>query len=130
MWSGRKIHPDDMRNCRLTGVPVSVEYLVSAKDQRLDPLVLLLNGVERAFDQSGLWENISNAGSILIGNKKCAVEAARLAPDKLHLAVVLKVQSWLGLKVEEAGMIYSVLGKTIVGRAVIGKRGKSGWIQS
>src|SRR3984893_5492121 len=42
MWSGRKIHPDDLRTCELTQVIAHFEYMTSNGACRLEPLVNLL----------------------------------------------------------------------------------------
>jgi hypothetical protein len=128
LWSGRKCHPDDLRTCELTGISMYFEYATS--DSRLEPLVKLLDGVERKSAEVDLWDNIANNASVVIGKKNCKVEVADLSPDKRHLALSLEVQSWMGLKRQQSGLLYSVMDKTVIGRIVLGKRGTKGWIQS
>jgi superfamily II DNA or RNA helicase len=130
LWSGRKCHPDDLRICQLTGVTIYFEFTASDKESRLEPLVKLLDGVERKSDELDLWTSIANSASNAIGKKRCKVEAADLSPDKQHLALSLEVQSWMGFKVEQGGLLYSLNNKAIVGRFILGKRGTTGWVQN
>lgn len=130
LWSGRRCHPDDLRTCQLTGISTHFEYTTSNKEPRLEPLVRLLDGIDRKSNESNLWTDIANSASGVIDKKHCKVETACLSPDKKHLAISLEIQSWLGLRVQQVGLLYSVKDKVIVGRFVLGKRGRTGWIQS
>jgi hypothetical protein len=49
-------------------------------------------------------------------------------PDKRHLAICSEVRTLMGLRVHQAGLLYSIEEKLIVGRIVIGKRTPKGWI--
>jgi hypothetical protein len=77
-----------------------------------------------------MWTDIANSASSIIDKKRCKIETACLSPDKQHLAISLEVQSWMGLRVHQVGLLYSVKDKVIVGRFVFGKRGTAGWIQN
>jgi superfamily II DNA or RNA helicase len=129
-WSGRKCHPEDIRVCQLTGITIYFEYATSNQNSRLEPLVKLLDGVGRKADETNLWTAISNSVSSVLGNKHCTVEAAELSPDKRHLAVSFEVQSWMGLKKQQAGLLYSLEDKVLIGRLVLGKRISAGWVQN
>lgn len=39
VWSGYKYHPDDVRKCELTGLPIYFEYASSGTPFRLRPLM-------------------------------------------------------------------------------------------
>jgi hypothetical protein len=43
------------------------------------------------------------------------------------LAVCVETKSWLGLKMRQAGLLYSIPEQETVGRIVTGKRGIQGW---
>src|ERR1700722_15297899 len=46
-WSSRQCHPDDLRTCHLTRVAAHFEYMTSHGENRLEPLLNLLNGLQR-----------------------------------------------------------------------------------
>ena len=56
------------------------------------------------------------------------METARGSPDKRHLAICSEVRTLLGLRVHQAGLLYSMEDGAIVGRIAIGKRTGKGWI--
>src|ERR1035438_1335994 len=51
-WSGQKLHTDDIRNCSLTGLPISFEFTSQGNVPRLRPLLELLNGTRRTEDEA------------------------------------------------------------------------------
>ena len=59
LWSGRKIHPDDLRVCELTGLPIHFEYVTANNNPRLQPLADLLNGIKRTSDEPHLWPMVT-----------------------------------------------------------------------
>jgi len=125
-WSGRRCHPDDLRNCRLTSVPAHFEYMTTNANTRLEPLVNLLDGVQRKADRSELWPRIlAHASDSLSG--RCRIEGAQSSPDGYHLAVAVETRNWLGLRPRQAGLLYSIRDDAIVGRIVIGRRETTGW---
>jgi superfamily II DNA or RNA helicase len=126
MWSGRKIHPDDLRTCDLTQVIAHFEYMTTNGPCRLEPLVNLLNGLRREADKAELWAKIAE-GMSRIANAKSQVEAAILSPSDQYLAVCLETSNWLGLKTRQAGLLYSIRELEAVGKIVAGKRGAQGW---
>ena len=126
MWSGRKIHPDDLRTCELTQMTAHFEFMTTNGACRLEPLVNLLNGLRRKADKPELWAKIAEDMS-RIADAKSQVEAAILSPSDQYLAVCLETKSWLGLKTRQAGLLYSVREREAVGRIVAGKRGTQGW---
>jgi len=129
MWSGQKVHPDDLRICDLAGVPVHFAHMNPEATPRLQPLVELLYGTRRNEDEPELWEEISEKASAALGGR-CRVEAALTAPDRRHLAVCTEVRTRLGFKVNHAGMLYSPSDHAIVGHIALGKRTPKGWIKS
>ena len=57
-WSSRKCHPDDLRTCQLTRVTAHFEYMTSNGGIRLEPLLNLLNGLQRKSDKQELWVRV------------------------------------------------------------------------
>jgi hypothetical protein len=51
-----------------------------------------------------------------------------VSPDKRHLAICSEVRTLLGLRVQQAGLLYSIEDKSIVGRIAMGKRTAKGWV--
>jgi superfamily II DNA or RNA helicase len=128
MWSGRRSHPDDLRSCTLTGIPLHVDFVASVEQPYLQPLSEMLHGVRRTADASDRWEEIASKTSTALRGARCRVETAHVSPDKRHLAICSEVRTRLGLRVQQAGLLYSIAEGTIVGRIAIGKRTPKGWI--
>ena len=126
MWSGKKIHPDDLRTCELTRTNAHFEFMTTNGECRLEPLVDLLNGLRRKGDKPELWTTIAEVVS-RIAVAKSQVEAAILSPSGQYLAVCVETKNWLGLKTRQAGLLYSVPEHEAIGRIVAGKRGAQGW---
>ncbi|MEO7863766.1 MAG: hypothetical protein ABIU05_25705, partial [Nitrospirales bacterium] len=129
LWSGRKCHPDDLRVCWLTDLPIHFEFATAGRFPRLEPLVDLLNGTKRTADESQLWEVIATKVSVVMGKGRCRVVAAILSPDRLHLAICAEVRTLLGFRVRHAGMVYSINDHSIIGRAAQGERTLAGWAE-
>ena len=127
MWSGKKIHPDDLRTCELTQVNAHFEFMTVNGACRLGPLINLLNGLRRKADKPELWTKIAEDMS-RIADAKSQVEAAILSPSQQYLAVCLETKNWLGLKTRQAGLLYSIQEQEAVGRIAAGKRGAQGWL--
>jgi superfamily II DNA or RNA helicase len=126
LWSGRKFHPDDLRLCELTGLPIHLEF-ATPNNPRLQPLVDLLNGIKRNADEPQLWDAVTTKVSATIRKGRCRVEAAVLSPDKRHLAVSSEIRTLLGLRVYQAGLVYAIGDDSIVGRVAQGRRISEGW---
>jgi len=126
-WSGRKLHPDDLRVCKLTGLPICFQFAVSNSSPCLQPLVDLLNGIKRNADEPQVWGTVTTKASAALGKSRCRIEAAVLSPDKQHLAVCLEVRTLLGFRVHQAGLVYSIGEHSVVGRAAQGRRTSEGW---
>jgi superfamily II DNA or RNA helicase len=127
LWSGRRFHPNDLRVCELTGLPIHFEFATANSNPRLQPLVDLLNGIKRTADEPQLWDAVTTKASMVLGKGRCRVEAAVVSPDKQHLAVCLEVRTLLGFRVHQAGLVYSIGDHSVVGRAAQGRRTSEGW---
>lgn len=128
-WSGRRCHPDDLRVCSLTKVPLHIEFTIGQGKSQLEPLLNLLNGISKKSDRTDLWDSIATNAATVLGGR-CKVNAAKLSPDKQQLAISLEIRTWAGLKVRQAGLLYSIPENSFVGHATIGKSGKNGWVES
>jgi hypothetical protein len=128
MWGGQRSHPDDLRVCALTGIPIHVEFVAPAKEPCLQPLADLLDGVRRTSDAREHWEDIAVKVSTALSGSRCRVETARVSPDERHLAICSEVRTLLGLRVHQAGLLYSIDEQAIVGRIAMGKRTPKGWV--
>jgi hypothetical protein len=128
MWSGRRTHPDDMRVCSLTGIPFHFEFAALGDRPCLQPLGDLLHGVRRTADAPDRWGDIASKTSTALRGSRCRVETAQVSPDKRHLAICSEVRTLLGMRVHQAGLLYSIEDGSIVGRIAVGKRTAKGWI--
>lgn len=126
-WNERRYHPNDLRTCALTGLFVHQDCLELPGD-RLIPLVGLLNGVRMKTDRKEIWSNLVLLGRRVFGSS-CEVESAQASASGNHLAVCMKVSSWLGLRIRYAGFIYSVVESSIIGSISIGRRENGVWVQ-
>jgi hypothetical protein len=127
MWSGRRSHPDDLRLCSLTGVPFHIEFAAPGDKPHLQPLSELLHGVRRTTEAPDRWDEIASKASTVL-RSRCRVETAHVSPDKRHLAICSEVRTLLGLRVQQAGLLYSIEDGSIVGRIAMGKRTAKGWV--
>ena len=127
LWSGRKVHPDDLRVCELTGLPIQFEYSTGDSHPCLKPLVDLLNGIKRNAEEDQLWNLVTAKVAAAIGKGRCGVESAILSPDRQHLAVCAEIRTLLGFRVRQAGLVYAVGDQSIVGRVTQGQRTSEGW---
>jgi hypothetical protein len=127
IWSGQKYHPDDLRTCTLTGLPIYFVFATQNGSPRLRPLVEMLDGIGRSADEMSLWDSVANTIGALQKTGKCKVEAAILSPAKTHLAICCELKTLLGLRTNQLGAIYDLAQHTAVGHIVSGKRGSTGW---
>jgi hypothetical protein len=126
-WSAKRFHPDDLRDCKFTGLSVHFQFTTAGYTHRLQPLVDMLNGVRRTADQAPLWATIVQLTTPMLGGGRCRVEAAVLSPAGQHLAVCVEVKKLLGLRTRHAGLIYEIGNNSVVGRLVQGRRSSTGW---
>jgi hypothetical protein len=129
LWSGRICHPDDLRVCELTGLPIHFEFATSGDTPRLQPLVDLLNGIKRSTDEHQMWDAVATKVAATLGRGRCRVEAAVLAPGGRHLAVCSEIRTLLGFRVHQAGFVYAIKNNSVVGRVVQGRRASKGWLE-
>ncbi len=127
MWSGCRSHPDDLRVCSLTGILFHAEFAGPGDKPYLQPLADLLHGVRRTADVTERWEDVASKASTAL-RSRCRVETAHVSPDKRHLAICSEVRTLLGLRVQQAGLLYSIEDGSIVGHIAMGKRTAKGWI--
>ena len=123
-WSDNKYHPDDLKICNLTELPIYVGYLSGKNQAGLEPLVNLLRGVERRTDEQEEWGPIADKVSKVLQSKNWTVESA---PDKKKLAICFEVKTWMGLKIRYAGLLYSIQDANIIGRVALGKLENNDW---
>jgi hypothetical protein len=128
LWSGRTAHPDDIRTCGLTGLPIHFDYATTQSPPRLRPLVEMLDGMRHNADQGEMWDKIAHRLSLAIKGRKCRVEAAILSPTKERLATCAESKRMLGLRVHQVGAIYDLVDDAIIGRLTEGKRNGSSWV--
>jgi hypothetical protein len=126
-WSDRRAHPDDLRSCSLTGLPIHIEFAASESAPKLRPLAELLDGIRRNTDEDQLWSQVAERIASASKGTKCRVEAAILSPSKRHLAACAESKSYLGLRVSYVGAIYDLEDSSIVGRVPEGKRNAGNW---
>ena len=79
-WSGRKSHPDDLRTCVLTGLPVHYEFATAESAPRLQPLPELLGAIRPTADERFLCDNVAGQVTAELKGGRCRVEAAVLSP--------------------------------------------------
>jgi SNF2-related domain/Helicase conserved C-terminal domain len=127
LWSGRKSHPDDLRVCELTGLPIHFEHATGDHAPRLRPLSEMLDGMRRTTDETQLWDSVAPKVSSAVKGAKCRVEAATLSPTKTYLATCSEARTLMGIRVRQVGAVYDLNDTAIVGRLAVGKRGRSGW---
>jgi superfamily II DNA or RNA helicase len=128
-WSGRKTHPDDMKICQLTGVAFHSEFASIGTLSMLEPLVNLLNGIDRSTANQKLWPQIAKDLSVVLKNSHCKVESASASPNNTVLALCAELKTWLGLKTSYIGLLYSTKDQKIIGRMATGTRTPNGWVQ-
>ncbi len=128
LWSGRRCHPEDLRDCWLTNVPLHFEFATSGRHPSLEVLLDLLDGKRRTEDEPERWMTIGQKLEAALEKGRCRVVAASLSPDKSHLAVCAEVRTLLGLQRRHTGAIYSLRDNSIVGRVALGRRTSAGWL--
>lgn len=125
-WSGHMSHPDDIRRCDLTDLPVLVSHCTREQPWRLAVLAEMLGATRRAADRRQEWTAIAQlAASGRSG--QCAVESAQQSPDGNQVAVCVEQKTLLGLRKRYLGFLYSVAERAIVGRVAAGRRSNGFW---
>jgi hypothetical protein len=127
-WSGRTSHPDDLRTCELTGLPILFQFAGSAKNgHALQSLVELLDGMKRNADKHELWPTLAANASTILRKGRCQVESAILSPTGRHLAASVEVRTMLGFRVHQAGIVFAIDENLVVGRIAQGQRKAGRW---
>jgi hypothetical protein len=126
-WSGALQHPSDLRQCELTGVDFHFQYAGGGSGSRLKGLIELLHGTTRTTEGAHRWEEIAAKTHKVFPSKKCRVESALVSPDGKIIAACVEMKDWFGLRLRQAGVLYSVEDNSIVGRIVTGERTSTGW---
>lgn len=129
LWSMRKVHPDDIRNCRLTGLPVDIEFIVADSDLRLRPLVEILDGVRRNADETQLWDVISERIAAANKGGKHKIVASVRSPSGEHVVACAEVKTMMGFRVRQVGAMFEIATNSIVGRVASGKRDRGHWVE-
>ena len=114
------------QNGELTGLSIHVEFATS-NGTCIRALTDLLIGVRRSADESQLWEAVATQVALTLKTGRCRVEAAVLSPNGNHLAICCEVRTLLGLRVHQAGLVYSITEHCPVGRVIEGRRSSDGW---
>jgi hypothetical protein len=127
-WGGLAVHPEDIRTCALTGLPIHVQYATTQAPARLRPLAELLDGLRHNADQDQLWERVAQGLARARKGGAYRIEAALLSPSRQRLAACAESKSWMGLKVQQLGAVYDVVDDVIIGRLAEGRRNGSGWV--
>jgi hypothetical protein len=107
IWSGRKIHPEDVRKCELTGLSIHFEFATFTSPYRLLPLIEILGGVRRNLDKAERWHDVAERIAAANKGRKYSVEAAVLSPDSRHLATCSELRVMLGMRVFQVGALSS-----------------------
>jgi superfamily II DNA or RNA helicase len=128
-WSARNCHPDDVRTCGLTGLPIHVEFATADALPRLRPLTELLDGIRHTTDETALWDSVGTRVATALRRGKCRIEGAVRSPARRHLATCSEIRTMMGMRVRQIGSIYDIDRNTIVGRLAVGKRGSKNWVE-
>ena len=126
-WDGNKYHPEDLRDCWLTDLPIHFQHATKDRRPRLKYLADLLDGARRDTDEAFLWGTMANDLKLILHKGHCKIESAILSPDKQHLAVCSEVRTMFGLRLRHAGFVYAHREKAIIGRVAQGNRGSESW---
>jgi hypothetical protein len=108
LWSGRRVHPDDIRPCSLTGLPIHIDYATTQSPARLRPLVEMLDGIRHNADQGEIWDKIAQRLNLAMKGGKCRIKAAILSPSNQRLATCAESKTMLGLRVHQVGAVYDL----------------------
>lgn len=127
VWSGHKVHPDDIRKCELMGLPIHFEFATPTAPYRLLPMIEMLDGIRRNSDLSDQWPEVAGRVAVATKGGKYRVEAAVRSPNDQYLATCSELRTMLGMRVHQVGALYDLTNSTIVGRICKGRRNKEHW---
>jgi superfamily II DNA or RNA helicase len=125
-WSGRDIHPDEIRTCELTGVEIHYSVAGRLGASRLQPVAEMLNGTRQGMEQRELWPEIERQVSLATG-AKCVIQSAQASHDGQKLVLCAEQRRYMGLQVRHIGFVYSIPERVIIGKIAVGKRSNATW---
>jgi superfamily II DNA or RNA helicase len=126
-WSSTMAHPEDLRECHLTGLAVHFRYFRASPIASLQPLAELLDGVDRGADAATQWADITEAFPAAF--KKGSIESALFSPNRTELAICFSVRRMLGLRTHQVGCVFDLATSKVVGRLSEGRRTGARWRQ-
>ena len=125
-WGGMPTHPDNIRECALTGLPIQARFATSAAPFRLNALAELLNKRRLIAERTDTWDAIARTLSA-VTNRKFRCTSSVLSPSGHRLAVVADAKELLGLRVITLGGVYDIPQASVVGSVAIGRHSVNGW---
>lgn len=127
-WSYHRIHPDDLRICTLTDLPIHVEFATPGAAIRLATLLEMLEGRTRPQEQMDKWGPIAAQIESALDGGRCRIQAATLSRSKKLIAVCADVKFLLGLRIVRVGAIYDLARYALIGQIAEGKLGER-WLE-
>jgi hypothetical protein len=124
-WSATITHPEDLRECQLTGLAIHFRHFRASPFASLRPLAELLDGINRSADAERQWAEIAEA--LPATYKKGTIESAIFSPDRDKLAICLSVRRMLGLRAHQIGCVFDLATYKVIGRLSEGRRAGTSW---
>jgi hypothetical protein len=125
-WGGNACHPDDIRECDLTGLSIHVSFATVGPRSRLKVLAELLDDSKQSADRTDLWELIASRLNVAVKGK-IHTTSATISPTGKRLAVVADAKVFFGIRVTVVGFVYDIDQTSIVGAIAKGRRTAKGW---
>jgi superfamily II DNA or RNA helicase len=125
-WGRNASHPDDIRECDLTGLPIHLSFATVGKPSRLKALGELLDGSKQTADRTDLWELIASRLNAVVKGK-IHTTSGTTSPTGKRLAVVADAKVFFGIRVTAVGFVYDIDQTSIVGAIAKGRRTAKGW---
>lgn len=126
-WDGQLYHPEDLRICKLTNLPIHRNYIGIEANSQLEVLASALTGTRTKTEREDLWQDIMTKATQVLGRGRYRVESAELSPNGQNLGVCVEVKTLFGLKKRFAGLVYSIKDQSVLGKVQIGKREGGRW---
>jgi superfamily II DNA or RNA helicase len=127
-WTGANSHPDDLGICMLTRLLVQKEFLTQ-QNSRLKPLFMRLNDTWGAATDEK-FPILEAVVSRALEGRKCRIVSGVISPTKSAMAICAEVKSYMGLKTNYVGCVFSPTSRNVIGKVAMGKRTKQGWFES
>jgi hypothetical protein len=128
-WSRANLHPVDLVVCSLTGLRIDKRFITRNPPARLRVLAELLDHTDHSTDAIDAWPRVAESAEAFVRGSS-RIEAARLSPDKQHLAVSAEVKTLFGFWVQHVGFVYALGSRRVVGGIAVGKRSAGSWSPS